>query len=83
MFFFASHSGFQILGLSGYIRVDGTAFQWIGAEGIGNSTTLADLIITPTRTTLIVQAGPNMSVNATFLSPIEVHISDFSSKKTC
>ncbi|THH29207.1 hypothetical protein EUX98_g4981, partial [Antrodiella citrinella] len=62
----------QILGWLGYIRVDGTTYEWLG-DGVPtvNFTTLLGLQMTPTRTIYSLRAGPSMLVNITFLSPIE------------
>ncbi|KAF7314830.1 hypothetical protein MKEN_00957400 [Mycena kentingensis (nom. inval.)] len=59
----------HILGWAGYIRVDGTAYHWLGA-GPGNGTRFRGATITPTRTIFSMEAGP-VSLNVTFLSPIE------------
>lgn len=59
----------QIFGWSGYIRVDGSSFVWLG--NLLPTTNLTNLAITPTRTIFTLQAGP-MQLNVTFLSPIEV-----------
>lgn len=56
------------------VKVDDQAFRWLGGAGVSglNSTTLLSSTVTPTKTTLSVQAGP-VILNATFLSPIEVN----------
>jgi hypothetical protein len=51
------------------VRVDGQAYQWMGA-GYPFSTTVMSTI-TPTQTVFRIEAGP-VQFNATFLSPIEV-----------
>ncbi|KAK7026403.1 hypothetical protein VNI00_015638 [Paramarasmius palmivorus] len=75
-------SGNQILGWGGFIRVDGSLYQWMGGAfndsrfnnlAGGNNKMIAtvdDITITPTRTIYSLSAGP-MRFNFTFLSPIE------------
>ncbi|KAF5360962.1 hypothetical protein D9756_005161 [Leucocoprinus leucothites] len=58
----------KILGWAGFIRVDGQAYQWLGAYY--NSTKTLMSAITPTKTIFRIEAGP-MQFNATFLTPIE------------
>lgn len=57
------------MGWSGWVRVDGNTFTWLG--GTGNATLLQSSQVTPTRTVFMIQAGPVL-LNVTFLSPIEV-----------
>ncbi|KAH9942459.1 uncharacterized protein BXZ73DRAFT_88030 [Epithele typhae] len=60
-----------IYGWAGKIRVDGTAYAWLGADRIpANQSIVNNVQITPTRTIYVMQAGP-MNVTVTFLSPIE------------
>lgn len=62
----------QVQGFIGVMRVDGSAFQWLGTEtaDIANFSTISGLSLTPTQTTLKATAG---GVEATihFTSPIE------------
>ncbi|KAF7378283.1 hypothetical protein MSAN_00253700 [Mycena sanguinolenta] len=58
------------LGWTGFIKVDGTAYHWLGSPPEGNASAWIQTQVTPTRTILTVQAGP-MLLNVTFLSPIE------------
>ncbi|KAL0063805.1 hypothetical protein AAF712_009250 [Marasmius tenuissimus] len=71
------------LGWSGFIRVDGDLYEWLGAAMSNptlkftladgkkkDSATVNDVIITPTRTIYIMTAGA-VQFNVTFLSPIE------------
>ncbi|KAK7026402.1 hypothetical protein VNI00_015637 [Paramarasmius palmivorus] len=68
----------QILGWGGFIRVDGSLYQWMGGAFnnsrfnslAGIMATVDDITITPTRTIYLLAAGP-MRFNFTFLSPIE------------
>ncbi|KAJ3791208.1 DUF1793-domain-containing protein [Lentinula aff. detonsa] len=62
--------GSNIMGWSGFARIDGVTWQWMGASPIGNSTTLFNSEITPTSTKFSVIAG-SVLLNLTFLSPIE------------
>ncbi|KAJ7195683.1 hypothetical protein GGX14DRAFT_674779 [Mycena pura] len=63
-------NGNHTLGWTGYIKVDGVAWHWLGDPGPGNASTWLSTTITPTRTILAIQAGP-MQLNVTFLSPVE------------
>ncbi|KAJ7347212.1 hypothetical protein DFH08DRAFT_1001911 [Mycena albidolilacea] len=60
----------HILGWTGYIKVDGMTYHWLGQPIPGNGSIWLATAVTPTRTILTVQAGP-MRLNVTFLSPIE------------
>jgi hypothetical protein len=59
------------MGWTGFVRVDGLTYQWMGMTG--NMTNLTSTVITPTRSIFTVQAGA-MLLNVTFLSPIEVRV---------
>ncbi|TDL21956.1 DUF1793-domain-containing protein [Rickenella mellea] len=59
-----------IMGWYVAIRVDGVTYPILGGFGETHQANQTAAIITPTQTTFALQAGP-MSVNATFLSPIE------------
>jgi len=72
----------QVLGWAGLVRVDGQIFEWLGLtfEGGGlsltqNQTTkvasLQTVQVTPTRTMMTYDIGGLVSLNVTFLSPIE------------
>ncbi|KAJ7924038.1 DUF1793-domain-containing protein [Mycena leptocephala] len=58
------------LAWTGYIKVDGLTWHWLGNPVPGNASTWLTTEVTPTRTILTVQAGP-MRLNVTFLSPVE------------
>ncbi|KAF8883843.1 hypothetical protein BD779DRAFT_1674373 [Infundibulicybe gibba] len=58
----------QVLGWTGYIKIDGVSFEWLGSTGNGSNPTRTE--ITPTRTILSFTAG-SMELEVTFLSPIE------------
>ncbi|CCM02781.1 uncharacterized protein FIBRA_04889 [Fibroporia radiculosa] len=58
------------LGWTGYIRVDGTNYKWLGGAANCVQANLTSFTITPTQTIYNVQAGP-MDVTVVFLSPIE------------
>ncbi|KAK6987445.1 hypothetical protein R3P38DRAFT_2574899 [Favolaschia claudopus] len=60
----------HILGWTGYIKVDGQTYHWLGDPAPGNTSMWLSTQVTPTRTIFTVQAGP-MQLNVTFLSPIE------------
>ncbi|TFK71713.1 DUF1793-domain-containing protein [Pluteus cervinus] len=56
------------LGWAGYARVDGIAYQWMGAGG--NPAIISSQKITPTRTIIEAKVGPVL-LNVTYLSPLE------------
>ncbi|KAF8883857.1 hypothetical protein BD779DRAFT_1443590 [Infundibulicybe gibba] len=59
------------LGWTGYIRIDGITWEWLGYSGLVNDRgNLTNTEITPTCTILTFTVGP-MELEATFLSPIE------------
>ncbi|EIM84853.1 uncharacterized protein STEHIDRAFT_60541 [Stereum hirsutum FP-91666 SS1] len=65
----------QVLGWEGLIRVDNTPYRWLGlhsdsTSSAANATNATAVSITPTRTIVTIPAGP-MTLNVTFLSPIE------------
>ena len=81
-----SYSLSQGIGWTVFVRVDGLTYWFLGFEtGTGNVTVpngvpttatggavdFTNLVITPTQTVIVAQAGP-MQVNLTFLNPIEV-----------
>ncbi|KAH8107238.1 hypothetical protein BXZ70DRAFT_285390 [Cristinia sonorae] len=73
-FWSSAANNVQILGWVGYIKVDGTAYRWIGGENDSSNSSLAqllDLEVTPTRTIMSMQAGQSVLFNVTMLSPIE------------
>ncbi|KAK0199056.1 hypothetical protein F5146DRAFT_920298 [Armillaria mellea] len=63
-------TGSRILGWSGWIRIDSSAFQLWGNDENGTHTNLTSFEVTPTRTILSIHANTT-NVNVTFLSPIE------------
>ncbi|KAG7090519.1 hypothetical protein E1B28_009629 [Marasmius oreades] len=60
----------NVMGLAGYVRVDGTPFRWMGDNSLGNQTSLVSTEVTPTRSKFTILAG-RVQLNVTFLSPIE------------
>ncbi|KAL0578374.1 hypothetical protein V5O48_003626 [Marasmius crinis-equi] len=60
----------SVMAWEGLVRVDGTAFRWLGKSNHGNQTTLLTSEITPTRSKFTISAGL-VQLNVTFLSPIE------------
>ncbi|TFK71714.1 DUF1793-domain-containing protein [Pluteus cervinus] len=56
------------VGWTGYARVDGATYQWLGLSGVPTNFLSRDL--TPTRTIEVHQAGPVQLV-VTYLSPLE------------
>ncbi|KAM5534565.1 hypothetical protein V8D89_011769 [Ganoderma adspersum] len=58
------------LGWVGKIRVNGTAYKWMGHDDRSTIPAVTNTQITPTRSIFVMRAGP-MNVTVTFLSPIE------------
>ncbi|PIL35943.1 hypothetical protein GSI_01603 [Ganoderma sinense ZZ0214-1] len=58
------------MGWAGKIRVNGTAYKWMGQDDRSKSASVTNIQITPTRSIFVIQAGP-MNLTVTFLSPIE------------
>ncbi|KAJ7846925.1 hypothetical protein B0H13DRAFT_94330 [Mycena leptocephala] len=50
------------LAWTGYIKVDGIAWHWLGNGGAGNESKWISTAVTPTRTIIRVQAGPMCSM---------------------
>lgn len=68
-----THSPDKSVGWTGFIRIDGINYRWLGAND-AEETTSCDLTArqtTPTRTILQYKAG-SMNLTVTYLSPIEV-----------
>ncbi|KAG7096816.1 hypothetical protein E1B28_004225 [Marasmius oreades] len=64
----------QILGWAGFVKVDGTAYSWLGAPSVPDATftkaTQKSFKFTATQSTFVLSAGPvDLTVN--FLSPVE------------
>jgi len=55
------------------VLVDGVLYSLLGGVESNGTTSLTDVVITPTQTVVISQVGP-MQVNLTFLNPIEVRL---------
>ncbi|PAV15276.1 hypothetical protein PNOK_0903700 [Pyrrhoderma noxium] len=62
------------VGWNAGIRVDGKAYNILGASAVANYTAAnqTSVLFTPTRTSFLLTAG-TVDVNMTFLSPIETH----------
>ncbi|EIM87836.1 DUF1793-domain-containing protein [Stereum hirsutum FP-91666 SS1] len=62
----------QPTGWAGYVRVDGTVYNFLGAPGTAGATkaTQTSSKFTATRSIFVLTAGP-VSITATFLSPVE------------
>jgi hypothetical protein len=61
----------QTLGHTGFIRVDGVVYEWLGGQEGLKTPALTGLTLTPTSTRFSAQAA-GMDINITFLSPLEV-----------
>ncbi|KAI0164391.1 glutaminase A [Hypoxylon sp. FL1284] len=61
----------QVTGWAGFIRVDGTAYNWLGAPGGGaDAVDQTDFSYTSTRSTFIMNVADKVEMNITFLSPV-------------
>ncbi|KAH8823734.1 hypothetical protein DL96DRAFT_1682963 [Flagelloscypha sp. PMI_526] len=60
----------NLLGWTGLVRVDGHTYRWMGLYN-AEPAIVADMIVTPTRTSVLYDAGP-VRVNVTYLTPIAV-----------
>ncbi|KZS93132.1 DUF1793-domain-containing protein [Sistotremastrum niveocremeum HHB9708] len=58
------------LGWTGYVRVDGTAYRWLGAYAEGQQANQTKSSFTATQSLFVLEAGP-VELTATFISPIE------------
>ena len=58
------------MGWAGKIRVDNVTYAWLGGGRGPNFSIVTNVLITPTRSIYVMEAGP-MNVTVTFLSPIE------------
>lgn len=68
------------MGWLSIITVDGVAYQLMGSDNIPliDSAKQTAITITPTRTSILSEAGP-VTVNVTYLSPIEVNFTPYHS----
>ncbi|KAJ3526138.1 hypothetical protein NMY22_g10284 [Coprinellus aureogranulatus] len=60
----------RALNWTGYVRVDGQVWQWLGNDTTIQPATATGTYLTATRTTFTMDAGP-MALNVSFLSPVE------------
>ena len=61
----------QILGWTGFIRVDGTSYTWMGAPAPSPTlVTQTSYEYTSTRSTFVMDVGGLVTMNITFLSPV-------------
>ncbi|OTA98748.1 hypothetical protein M426DRAFT_69183 [Hypoxylon sp. CI-4A] len=60
----------QVTGWAGFIRVDGTAYNWLGAPGGADAVDQTEFSYTSTRSTFVLNAGGKVELNVTFLSPV-------------
>ncbi|KAI0750697.1 DUF1793-domain-containing protein [Daedaleopsis nitida] len=62
----------SILGWAGYVKVDGTTYNWLGVPNVAGASkaTQKSLTFTSTQSTFVMTAGPiDLTIN--FLSPVE------------
>ncbi|KAL7623151.1 hypothetical protein AAE478_006832 [Parahypoxylon ruwenzoriense] len=60
----------QITGWAGFIRVDGKAYNWMGAPPGADLVDQTDFSYTSTRSTFVMNVGGKVEMNVTFLSPV-------------
>ncbi|KAI5860315.1 glutaminase A [Durotheca rogersii] len=60
----------QITGWVGFIRVDGKAYNWLGAPPGVDLVDQTDFSYTSTRSTFLMNVGGKVEMNITFLSPV-------------
>ena len=61
----------QVTGWTGIIRVDGTAYTWMGDPvNAGGAVSQTDFVYTSTRSVFTMNVGGKVEMNVTFLSPI-------------
>ncbi|KAI1103178.1 glutaminase A [Jackrogersella minutella] len=60
----------QVTGWAGFIRVDGTAYNWLGAPGGADLVDQTEFSYTSTRSTFVMSVGGKVEMNITFLSPV-------------
>ncbi|RYP39349.1 hypothetical protein DL767_002260 [Monosporascus sp. MG133] len=60
----------QITGWTGFIRVDGVPYAWLGAAPGAAPVNQTHFSYTSTRSTFILQAGGKVEMSVTFLSPV-------------
>ncbi|KAI0386749.1 glutaminase A [Hypomontagnella monticulosa] len=60
----------QITGWAGFIRVDGKAYNWLGAPPGADLVDQTDFSYTSTRSTFVMNVGGKVEMNVTFLSPV-------------
>ncbi|OTA84699.1 hypothetical protein M434DRAFT_83133 [Hypoxylon sp. CO27-5] len=60
----------QITGWAGFIRVDGKAYNWLGAPPGADLVDQTDFSYTSTRSTFVMSVGGKVEMNITFLSPV-------------
>lgn len=60
----------QITGWAGFIRVDGKAYNWLGAPPGADLVDQTDFSYTSTRSTFVMNVGGKVEMNITFLSPV-------------
>ncbi|KAI1380637.1 glutaminase A [Hypoxylon crocopeplum] len=60
----------QITGWAGFVRVDGTAYNWLGAPPGADLVDQTEFSYTSTRSTFVMNVGDKIEMNVTFLSPV-------------
>ncbi|KAI1463944.1 glutaminase GtaA [Daldinia caldariorum] len=60
----------QITGWAGFIRVDGKAYNWLGAPPGADVVDQTEFSYTSTRSTFVMNVGGKVEMNITFLSPV-------------
>ncbi|KAI2470956.1 glutaminase A [Annulohypoxylon bovei var. microspora] len=60
----------QVTGWAGFIRVDGKAYNWLGAPPGADLVNQTEFSYTSTRSTFVMSVGGKVEMNITFLTPV-------------
>lgn len=60
----------QITGWAGFIRVDGTAYNWLGAPPGADLVNQTEFSYTSTRSSFVMNVADKVEMNITFLTPV-------------
>ncbi|KAH8884348.1 DUF1793-domain-containing protein [Thozetella sp. PMI_491] len=66
----ATHWSGNIIGMTGFVAVDGTVYNWMGAPGGPGPVTQTDVEYTSTKTVFTFNVAGKIKMTATFLSPV-------------
>ncbi|KAI0024147.1 glutaminase GtaA [Xylariomycetidae sp. FL0641] len=60
----------QVTAWTGFVRVDGTAYTWMGAADLADAVTQTAFSYTATRSTFVMKIEDKVEMNITFMSPV-------------